>query len=778
MKTRKLLPRLVTLSSLLACSLPLCAQVAPPPSAAATSNPAPATPTADQVVQLPTFNVSSANASDPYREEDVQSVARVAGSVMDAPFTVNVVSPELVSDLGANVGYDVNRYFAGVSNGRGSSGGGINDRQDFRGFESFSKTVDDFSSFIFPTANGPQANFDTLFQDRAELVMGPDSILSPTGTPGGSINIITKSPQFTASTVGTAEVGNYDANRYTVDSTGPLTDRLAYRVLADYQDGKTYVPGAIRQKNLGLELAYKLSPTTQLTLKYFGEQWGTVGSETNINDNGEQIYLPNTVGGVTIGGGFEPGFIDDGWNGSASWSHRNSRLNTLESELTTELWDKVSMRVAVQGMSEEFLQDAAYPSSNPAETFNPVTGQEISVAPDNITSMPVVGQYEHYYWRGFQFQNDYAANFHPGEVSIQPVVGVSYEQGHELYNLTAQDKNPADLPNENLLLNYYAPTPPPRQDYTSGESNLPEMGVLEQLYAVTKVGFLDDRLIATGGATRTWANINDYTSKTFVATPTGISPTGPYTDVPLSSLHDSYLGGILGKPVDWLSVYGTYSSNASITASSANAPLWESGKQYEFGAKAEFFNKRLQISADHFQITEFNLSTPNPAHNTDSSQPTFLLGNANSRGEELNVVGGITQNLSVIGSLTNQKYRDLFGRRVRNVPDQLANLLLNYHFSEGEMKGANVFGGVVHTGQVAGETVTASTPLGVPELPGFYLRPWTIVNVGAGYGWDRYKINVNVDNALNSKFLWAPASRQSVSEYPGLTLRVTFTIHL
>jgi iron complex outermembrane receptor protein len=329
-----------------------------------------------------------------------------------------------------------------------------------------------------------------------------------------------------------------------------------------------------------------------------------------------------------------------------------------------------------------------------------------------------------------------------------------------------------------LLLNYYAPPPPPLQDYTSGESNLPEMGALSQLYAVTKVGFLDDRVLVSGGATRTWANINDYTSKTFIVSNRGISPTGPYSDIGLSSKHDSYLAGVLAKPADFLSVYGTFSSNAAITASSANAPLWESGKQYEFGAKAEFFQKRLQVSADHFQITEFNLSTPNPAHNTDSSQPTFLLGNATSKGEELNVVGGITKNLSVIASVTNQKYRDLFGRRVRNVPDQIANLLLNYHFLDGALQGANVFVGVVHTGQVAGETVTASTALGVPELPGFYLRPWTIFNAGAGYGWSHYKVNVNIDNALNSKFLWAPASRQSVSGYPGLTFRVTLTLRL
>ncbi|HEY4990118.1 MAG TPA: TonB-dependent receptor [Opitutaceae bacterium] len=707
------------------------------------------------------------------------SVARIAGNIMDEPFTVNVVSPQLLSDLGANVGYDVNRYFAGVSNGRGAGSGGIMDRQDFRGFESFSKTIDDFSSFDFPGTTGFQANFDTAFQDRAELVMGPDSILSPTGTPGGSVNVITKSPLFTRSTDFTAEFGNYNSDRYTIDTTGPITQHLAYRVIADYQDGSTYVPGAIRQQNLGLELTYRFNDTSKLTVKYFGEQWGTVGALTNANDNGEQIYLPNTVGGVTISSSFEPGFIDNGWDGSATWSHRNDRINIAEAEFTTVLWDRVSMRVAAQGLGDNFLQDAAYPSANPKETFNQTTGVETGVTPGYvITAMPEVGQYEHAYWRGVQFQNDYAANFHAGPLSIQPVFGFAYQQGHQLYNLTAQDNKPADLPAANLLLNYYSPAQPSLEDYTAGESNLPQMGVLEQLYALARVGFMNDRVFLTGGATRTWADINDYTSKTFVATPTGIEATGPYSHVALSSLHDSYLGGVVAKPVENVSVYATFSTNAGITASPTNTPLWQTGKQYEFGAKTQFFHGRLQISADHFQITEFNLATPNPAHNTDASQPTSILGNATNHGEELNVVGGITKNLSVIGSVTDMKYRDFFGRRVRNVPDKLANLLLNYHFADGFAKGANAFVGVVHVGQVAGETVSGSTSLGVPELPGFYVAGWTVVNAGAGYGWGRYKVNLNLDNALNAHFLWEPASRQSVSEYPGLTVRVTLMVHL
>jgi iron complex outermembrane receptor protein len=265
---------------LLACGFSLQAQVAPAPSPepAPTTTATAATPPAasDEAVRLPAFNVTG-QVANPYVAGDVMSVARIAGSILDAPLTVNVVSPQLVTDLGAIVGYDVDRYFAGVSNGRGAGSGGIMDRQDFRGFESFTKTVDDFSSFDFPGNTGYQANFDTLFQERAELVMGPDSILSPTGTPGGSVNVITKSPEFTPSTTLTAEVGNYNANRYTLDTTGPITPHLAYRLMADYQDSNTYVPGAIRQENIGFELAYKFSD--QAHLQIFRRAMGDEGRD-------------------------------------------------------------------------------------------------------------------------------------------------------------------------------------------------------------------------------------------------------------------------------------------------------------------------------------------------------------------------------------------------------------------------------------------------------------------------------------------------------------------
>src|SRR5580700_2298825 len=164
---------------------------------AQSATPAPtATASTEETVQLPAFSVE-AEQGDRYGGTDISSLSRIATNILDTPLTVNVVPKELMQDLGANVAFNVTRYFPGISAGRGAGEGGIMDRQNFRGFESFSKTIDSFSSFLIPTGSGFQANFDPAFIERSELVMGPDTILSPTGSPGGSINIVTKSPEAT-----------------------------------------------------------------------------------------------------------------------------------------------------------------------------------------------------------------------------------------------------------------------------------------------------------------------------------------------------------------------------------------------------------------------------------------------------------------------------------------------------------------------------------------------------------------------------------------------------
>jgi iron complex outermembrane receptor protein len=237
------------------------------------------------------------------------------------------------------------------------------------------------------------------------------------------------------------------------------------------------------------------------------------------------------------------------------------------------------------------------------------------------------------------------------------------------------------------------------------------------------------------------------------------------------------MAGILGKILPNVSLYSSFTTNASIAGQS---PLWQAGKQYEYGIKADFFNHRLTVTADHFQISENNIAITNPLFNTGQSTIATLYEDETNHGEEVNVSGGITKNLTVILSYTNMRFRDAADRRVRNIPDNMSNLLLNYHFSDGLLKNASMFVGVQHNGTVAGENAPnlGFTPLGVPDQVGYYIAAWTAANAGASYQWQRFHFNLNVDNVLNERFWWQPASRNSVCPYPGLAVRLSTTIHL
>ena len=218
----------------------------------------------DSIVKLPQFTVSGSvtRTRSAFRTRCQAPAQHPRAAPGLTPLSVDAISNELIRDVGADSMYDATRYFSGVSNGRGTGAGGILDRQNFRGFESFSRTVDGLSTFLIPGNIGFQANFEPEFIERVEIVKGPDSILAPTGSPGGSINVITKSPQAIAANAVTVQVGNYDAGKVTVDSTGPLplggNANWTYRVISDYQDAKTYEPGDLREWDLSAQLRYQL----------------------------------------------------------------------------------------------------------------------------------------------------------------------------------------------------------------------------------------------------------------------------------------------------------------------------------------------------------------------------------------------------------------------------------------------------------------------------------------------------------------------------------------
>ena len=737
-----------------------------------------------EVVKLPAFRVTE-QPTNRFNAGSSASAARTAGALLDSGVTINVITPAMVRDINPSSLLDVTRYFSGVSPGRSSGVAGVSDRQVFRGFESFSRTADNFSHAMMPIGVAPFNSFAPVFIDHAELIMGPNTILSPTGTPGGTINVITKSPKFTQGTDISATVGNYNSNIISVDTTGPLGDgkRMAYRIIGSYQDSKNYTPGDHILGAGSIQFTYSFSHTAELTVKYFGSQNTLTGAASMVGLSGNQVFTSDTVRGATLSSTPQPGFVYRGWNGQADWSEMTVRDHVAQAELTAALGDRIKMRLAGQVYYSMQNRIAAWPIPPIIATFDPNTGEQIAVAPINTSALPINASIFRLKSRQIQFQNDYAGKFQYGPVTLEPVVGWSYQSGSAPINFQVSNRS---LPVANLADGFYSPPVPAKSSFTISSFNAPQDGWTMQAYGYVRAGIFKDRVFVTGGAARTWAGVNIYALPN-VITSDGINAgtPGPTTRRTFSNTlnplspsvqpwNDSYIGGLLYKMAPNVSVYYNYSTNASLAQS---LPLWQEGKQHEFGIKSSFFGKRLSVNANYFNINQANVAAQNPLFNTSQSMIRTIFTDLSSHGFELNVIGGLTKELSVIASYTNQKLRDFVDRRQRNIPDYLANLLLNYDFKSGALKETNIFLGVHHQGNVAGETIAGFTPTGVPQQPGYYLAPYTVVNAGASHTRGNYRFNLNIDNVLDKKFWWQAGSRSTVASYPGITVRLTVNRH-
>src|SRR5258708_1770343 len=513
----------------------------------------------DEPVKLPEFAVS-ADKADPYATRHRISAARIRTPLVDTAASVSVLSIDFAKDIASDSVLDATRYISGMTSGRGGGTGGILDRHVIRGFENDGRTIDNFQS-------GFQVNFDPQFIERIEVVKGRNSILSPTGTPGGSINVISKSPSFKQADYVAFQVGSFDAQKFTVDSTGPLpwgSDKLAYRIVANTQDTRSYLPGRLKLYDLEAALLWKISSTSQLTIKYFGFDWTEKGAVGAANTWGIGVD-PNLPFGATLYNTPPPelGFAYRGKNGVTDWSTRKDRVNMLNAEYTVGLADYVNMRFAGSFYNDKFVQDQPLPSfpNISANRYNPYTGVP---TPNQTWAKDATGTYVPTFsllWdptkiartatyiqslgQRAQLQNDFAGNFKAGPLSIQPVAGWSLQHDLTFPNFTKS----VALPTVNLFAPDDNPAKPDKSTYTTSVYQSTHNRQI-QAYAFGRVGAWNDRVFFTGGSARIW--LDNTTSNLR----TGVPST-------LVDHHDTYLGGILAKPLPNLSVYYSFSTNAS-----------------------------------------------------------------------------------------------------------------------------------------------------------------------------------------------------------------------
>jgi iron complex outermembrane receptor protein len=725
----------------------------------------PSSAASEEAVQMSEFTVSS-SAADRYRAADAISAVRVRAALIDTPSSVSVLTRDMIDDLAPTRLFDVTRYVAGVQDGRGIQ---FQDRMILRGFESNGqRTVD---NFLQP---GDADNIDETVIERIEVTKGPNAILSPSGAPGGSINIITKSPLYAQKRSITALIGMFDAQKVTLDLAGPFAPKspFAYRLVGSYQDSRRYwsEDARLRGKVLAPMFSWRISPRTQLTVKLVAaEHWifrePLLIIDPSVNAGTEDPYLA-------------PGISAKRLNGIQPWSHVDTHTADLFTQLTTSVSQHISLRFAANGRyyfedsDQEFLST---PSLN--NRYNPMTGeltQDFTWALNpttntyvstfapffNPNAIPVRGDRQATRRKTGNLQGDGVANYRFGEISSQTVAGfavsrqTAYGRGHAgvLPDINLNNPDARAYPVYSPAFAFHN-----ANSFTNW-----------QFYLNERIGFLKDRIQVTGGILR-------YDTKTVARNVL----TGAAASV-LDDNKDMWTASVLGKIRDNVSIYYSHSTNSSPVIAN-NVPLWRDGVQDEFGFKTEFLNQRLSINGAYFEIEQTNVTVPNPDRQTNPTAPEQLVSDFGNHGYELEVMGSLTSNLSAIATFSQLKMRDSLGRHVRGVADRNAALLLNYRFTTGEAKGLSLNAGITYSGRRAGDAPINFTPLGVIGKTSFFLKPNYSTTVGAAYRWkEKFSFRLNIDNVFNEEGHISVAggrvSGTGITTAPGINVKFSTTL--
>ena len=229
----------------------------------------------DSVVHLDEFHVTSDIGM--YAEKSSSVGTKTPLDLKDYAGTVQILNAAFLSDQRARTLEDVFPYIVGMARESTDSVGFT-----LRGFGNANPgvTLQNLQIDGLPGTASRYGAPTTANIERVEVLKGPSSLLYGQLDPGGLINIVTKSPQVTASQSlfasvytyagDTAPFGKQISESAYIDSTGPIDSgkHLLYRIIGSFDNVRSFRNDNF-QHNYFLypSLTYRWNADTELTAK-------------------------------------------------------------------------------------------------------------------------------------------------------------------------------------------------------------------------------------------------------------------------------------------------------------------------------------------------------------------------------------------------------------------------------------------------------------------------------------------------------------------------------
>lgn len=198
----------------------------------------------------------------------VVTATKQATNIQDVPFSISAYSGDSLEKANIKNVTDLTTIVPGLLRPGGTAGGALSIRGAY-GRSGFPGVDQDVGMFVDEVAVAGLADMDQEYFDleRIEVLRGPQGTLFGRNVTGGAVSIYTRRPSFTRERRIQLGVGSYGDHRLQALLTGPLSEQLAYKLVASATGHSGYYKNA----TIG----------------------GDVGDMENVSLRGQLLYRPS-----------------------------------------------------------------------------------------------------------------------------------------------------------------------------------------------------------------------------------------------------------------------------------------------------------------------------------------------------------------------------------------------------------------------------------------------------------------------------------------------------
>ncbi|VVM71486.1 Ferripyoverdine receptor [Pseudomonas fluorescens] len=677
------------------------------------------------VLQLDATNISTQALGETtedthsYTTGTTSSATGLALSPRETPQSVTVVTRQQMDDRGVQSVSDALRNTPGVSTQKYDS-----DRTEFsaRGFAITNFQYDGVNQpYDGVYGENPNNSDDAASLDRIEVIKGATGLMTGSGDPSATVNLIRKKPtkEFKASISGT--VGSWDSYRTTGDISGSLNDTgsVRGRFVGSYQDKNSYIDHYSQKKDLfyGI-LEADLSDDTLLTFGIDKSSATPRGSSWT----GNAVYFAD--GGRTdFSRSFNPG---------ADWSRRDFDSVTYFTSLEQALANDWKLKVNLDQKTTDHDTRLASASGG---------------APDRATGEGMFLYWGR--WEGHRVQNTADVNvsgpFSLGGREHELVAGFMTSHARQT-GATFDSVIPGAGGVPGSIYDWNGDLP---------EQDFPKNGKYERTtsqngaYLATRLRPTDDLSIILGTRVSTFKYNEDYSY---------------YPGAGLGDTHASYkehgvvtpYAGVVYDLNDTYSVYASYTNiyQPQIYKDASGSTLKPvEGDSYETGLKAAYLDGKLNASLAFFRVEQDNVAQYLTTDATGQDVYDAIPG-ATTKGVELELAGELSEGWNLSAGYTYARTRDKDEQRIYGFPlattkpEHVVRTFTTYRLP-GALDKVTVGGGVSWQSAFYGQSfspVEGSTSL----KQGGY----TLVDLMTRYQYNEHlSFTANANNVFDKKYL-------------------------